>query len=76
MFKFLRSIPFRRRWYAVAVWMAVVALVFTTVGSWTERSWLLLFLAATIPPAMLLWFWNEDQPLVMERLQMRPRRRD
>ena len=57
------------RLYLIGLWMAVGAMVFIGVGSWTERSWSLLFVAATIPPAMMLWFWNEDRPLNMERLR-------
>jgi hypothetical protein len=59
------------RWYLIALWIAVAAVVFINVGSWTGRSWSLLFITGTIPPAMMLWFWNEDQPLVMERIKTR-----
>jgi hypothetical protein len=58
-------------WYLIASWIAGAALVFIGVGGWTERSWLLLCVIAALPPAMMLWFWNEDRPLIMERIRMR-----
>ena len=64
----------RMRWGLIVVWMAAASVVFTSVGSWTERSWLLLFVAATIPPAMMLWFWNEDRPLMIGSLSARRKR--
>jgi hypothetical protein len=36
--------------------MDAAAVVFINVGSWTGRSWSLLFVTGTIPPAMMLWF--------------------
>lgn len=55
----------RVRWFLIGIWMVLASMVFVSLGSWTERSWLLLFVSATIPPTMMLWFWNEDRPLLM-----------
>jgi hypothetical protein len=61
----------RLRWYLIGTWVALAAIAFLSVGSWTDRSWWLLFVSATIPPTMMLWFWNEDQPLLMGTIRMR-----
>ena len=61
----------RLRWYLIGVWIALASIAFLSVGSWTDRSWWLLFVSATIPPTMMLWFWNEDQPLLMGTIRMR-----
>jgi hypothetical protein len=37
----------------------------------TARSWLLLLVFGVIPPAMLLWLWNKDRPLLMGSLRRR-----
>jgi hypothetical protein len=64
------------RWYLIAIWIAVAAVVFISVGSWTGRSWSLLFVTSTIPPVMMLWFWNEDQRLVMPPIKIQRVTRD
>ena len=61
----------RVRWCLIGIWMVLASMVFISVGSWTERSWLLLFVSATIPPTMMLWFWNEDRPLLMGAIPLR-----
>ena len=32
---------------------------------------MILGVIAAIPPAMMLWFWNEDRPLIMEPIRMK-----
>ena len=61
----------RVRWCLIGIWMVLASIVFVGVGSWTERSWLLLLVSATIPPTMMLWFWNEDRPLLMGAIPVR-----
>jgi len=45
--------------------------VFAAIDSMTTRSWLLVFVFGVTPPAMLLWLWNEDRPLLMGSLRRR-----
>lgn len=49
------------RYLAIAVWVALVCIAFVWIGSFAARSWLLLVVSAVIPPAMLLWLWNEEK---------------
>lgn len=72
MVNWLRSMSSHQwRWCLIASWIAGAAIVFIAVGSWTGRSWLLLCVIAAIPPAMMLWFWNEDRPLILEPIRVR-----
>ncbi len=54
---------------AIIAWLALSCAVFLVAGSTTERSWWLLIASAAIPPAMLLWLWNEDRPLLLGSLR-------
>ena len=59
------------RWSLIGVWLTLSCITFVTIDSMVVRSWLLLLVFAIIPPAMMLWAWNEDRPLPMESLQRR-----
>ena len=61
----------RWRWSLIGVWIALACITFIAIGSMAARSWLLLVVFGTIPPAMLLWLWNEDRPLLMGSLRPR-----
>jgi hypothetical protein len=41
------------------------------INGMAPRSGLLLLLFAVVPPAMLLWLWNEDRPLLIGSLRTR-----
>jgi hypothetical protein len=62
------------RWSVIGFWIVLSCIVFLAVGSTSQRSWLLLMVAAAIPPAMLLWFSSEDQSMVAAPLRLRHRR--
>ncbi|HET9191838.1 MAG TPA: hypothetical protein VFD64_10475 [Gemmatimonadaceae bacterium] len=51
------------RWSLIGVWLAFACVTFIVINSMAVRSWLLLLVFGLIPPAMLLWAWNEDRPL-------------
>ena len=59
----------RWRWSLIGVWIALACITFIAIGSMAARSWLLLVVFGTIPPAMLLWLWNEDRPLLIGSLR-------
>lgn len=59
----------RWRWSLIGAWIALTCIAFIAIGSMAARSWLLLLVFGTIPPAMLLWLWNEDRPLLMGSLR-------
>jgi hypothetical protein len=61
----------RWRWSLIGVWIALTCIIFIATGSMAARSWLLLVAFGTIPPAMLLWLWNEDRPLLIGSLRPR-----
>ena len=61
----------RWRWSLIGVWIALTCITFIAIGSMAARSWLLLVVFGTIPPAMLLWLWNEDRPLLIGSLRPR-----
>ena len=61
----------RWRWSLIGVWIALACITFIAIGSMAARSWLLLLVFGAIPPAMLLWLWNEDRPLLMGSLRPR-----
>lgn len=59
----------RWRWFAIGLWITVAVMAFMMIGSTANRSWLLLILIGVIPPAMLLWLWNEDGPSLLGTLR-------
>ena len=61
----------RWRWSLIGVWIALSCITFMAIGSTAARSWLLLLVFCAIPPAMLLWLWNEDRPLLIGSLRPR-----
>ena len=61
----------RWRWSLIGVWFALTCMTFIALGSWAARSWLLLLVFGLLPPAMLLWLWNEDRPLLIGSLRRR-----
>jgi hypothetical protein len=52
----------RWRWSLIGVWIALTCIVFVVSNDIASRSWLLLVVFGLIPPAMLLWLWNENGP--------------
>jgi hypothetical protein len=64
----------RGRWSLIAVWVAFTWITFIAIDSLAPRSWLLLLVVGAIPPAMLLWLWNEDRPLLIGSLHRRQRK--
>jgi hypothetical protein len=52
----------------IGVWLVLTSITFTAINSMAVRSWLLLLVFSVIPPAMLLWAWNEDRPLPLGSL--------
>jgi hypothetical protein len=63
----------RRRSYLIGIWVAITCIAFLALGSATLRSASLLLAFGVIPPLMLLWLWNDDQPMLLGTL--RPRHR-
>lgn len=63
------------RWSVIGVWLALACVTFVGIDSMALRSWLLLLVVGVIPPAMLLWAWNEDRPLPIGSLRPRRERR-
>ena len=61
----------RWRWSLIGVWIALTCVTFIAIDSTTARSWLLLLVFGFVPPAMLLWLWNEDRPLLIGSLHRR-----
>ena len=53
----------RWRWSLIGVWFALTCVTFMAIDPMAARSWLPLLVFGTVPPAMLLWLWNEDRPL-------------
>ena len=65
----------RWRWSVIGIWLALTCMTFIAIGSMAGRSWLLLVVFAFVPPAMLLWLWNEDRPLPIGSLNRRQNQR-
>lgn len=61
----------RWRWSLIGVWFALTSITFIAIDSTAARSWLLLLVFGVVPPAMLLWLWNEDRPLLIGSLHRR-----
>ena len=59
------------RWSLIGVWLALSCITFVVIDSLVARSWLQLLVFGVIPPAMLLWLWNEDRPLLIGSLGRR-----
>ena len=57
------------RWSLIGAWVALACVTFIAIGNMVPRSWLLLLVWAIVPPAMVLWLWNEDRPLLMGTLR-------
>src|SRR5687768_16623475 len=53
---------------------ALTLMTFVAIDSMAARSWLLQLVFGFVPPAMLLWLWNEDQPLPIGSLHRRQKR--
>ena len=56
------------RWSLIGAWCSLCCFTFVAMDSMAARSWLLLVVFGVIPPAMLLWLWNEDRPLLLGSL--------
>ena len=65
--------PPQWRWSLIGVWLALSCITFIAIDSLVARSWLLLLVFGVVPPAMLLWLWNEDRPLLIGSLCRRQR---
>lgn len=61
----------RWRWFLIGIWFALTCLTFIAIGSRGSSNWLMLLVSAVVPPAMLLWLWNEDRPLLIGSLRRR-----
>lgn len=61
----------RWRWFLISVWLVLTCITFIATDSMAVRSWLLILLFGIIPPAMLMWLWNEDRPLPIASLRVR-----
>ena len=62
------------RWFLIGACVALTCVTFIAIDSIPARSWLLLLVFAVIPPAMLLWLWNDDRPLPIGSLYARKQR--
>jgi hypothetical protein len=71
--EFFMSAP-RWRLLAIATWVVLTCITSVWVGSAAPRIWLLLLVFGAVPPAMLLWLWNDDRPQVLGTLRERARR--
>jgi hypothetical protein len=49
-------------------------MTFIAIDSMAARSWLLLLVFGFVPPAMLMWIWNEDRPPLIGSLHRRQKR--
>jgi len=58
----------------IGVWIALTCVAFIASDSATARSWLLLLVFGFVPPAMLLWLWNEERPQLIGSLHRRNKR--
>jgi hypothetical protein len=61
------------RWSLIGVWLVLTSIIFVAAGSVAGDRWLLLLVLGIVPPAMLLWLWNEDRPLPIGPLSRRQR---
>ena len=64
----------RWRWSLIGLWVALSCTTFAAIDDMAARGWLLLLVFGVIPPAMLLWLWNEDRPQPIAALTARHRR--
>ena len=65
----------RWRWSLIGAWLALTCVTFIAFDSTAIRSWLVLLVFGVIPPAMLLWAWNEDRPMPIGSLLGRRKQR-
>ena len=65
----------RWRYSLIGLWVVLSCFAFVWIGSVAVRSWLLLLVGGVIPPAMLLWLWNEDGPQLIGSLRSATRGR-
>ena len=61
----------RWRWSLIGLWLFLTCVTFIGMETLTARAWAVLFLVGLIPPLMLVWFWNEDRPLLLGSLRGR-----
>ena len=57
----------RWRWSVIGTWVALACIGLFVIGI-SARTVSLFAVCGVVPPAMLLWLWNEDRPLVMGSL--------
>jgi hypothetical protein len=57
------------RWSLIGLWLTLAVATFVFVDISSARSWLILSIASTIPPGMMLWLWNEDRPMLIGTLR-------
>lgn len=61
----------RWRIFVIVTWVALTCITFVWVGDVAPHNWLLLVVSGAIPPAMLLWLWNDDRPQLLGTLRER-----
>lgn len=61
------------RWSLIGVWLVSTCIIFAAGGRMAADHWLLLLVFGIVPPAMLLWLWNDDRPLLIGTLSRRQR---
>ena len=59
------------RWSLIGAWLALTCMIFIAGGRIVTDRWLLLLVVGVVPPAMLLWLWNEDRPVPIGALSRR-----
>jgi hypothetical protein len=62
----------RWRWSVIGIWVTLACIALFTTGI-TARTMSVFLAGGIVPPAMLLWLWNEDRPLQLGGLSPRKR---
>ena len=62
----------RWRWSVIGVWVTLACIGLVAIG-FTARTVSIFVACGIVPPAMLLWLWNEERPLVLGALSPRKR---
>ena len=63
------------RTFAIALWVCATVTALTWAHQLNAAHWTTVLVLVTVPPAMLLWFWNKETPLVIGSLSRRETRR-
>jgi hypothetical protein len=62
----------RWRRSVIGIWVALAGIALFVMGM-SVRNVSVFFAAGVVPPVMLLWLWNEDQPMLLGSLNSRER---